>query len=219
MPAAVYPIPLGFSVAYLLVGKKGAVLVDAGFPGSERRIARFLERLGIRMEELGLIVLSHAHPDHCGALPALRAASGAPIAAHPEAGRRLRGAPVPLPVPRRLRGRAMALLARAWARRLALPELPIDVPLEDGASLEPFGLEGCVLHTPGHTADSVTLLLEGGVALVGDLVTSRNGRAVAQPYFIEDETALRNSIARLSALGVRLLYTGHSVRPLPPPEA
>lgn len=218
MPAAVYPIPLGFSVAYLLVGEKGPVLFDAGFPGSERGIARFLARAGFSMRDLNLIVLSHAHPDHCGALPALRAASPVPIAAHPEAAKRLRGAPAPLPIPRHLGGRAMALLARLLERRLVLPDLPVDLPLEDGMSLAPFGLEGRVLHTPGHTADSVTLLLEEGTAFVGDLVTSRNGRPVAQPYFIEDEAALRSSIARLSALGVRVLYTGHSTHPLPPPH-
>jgi glyoxylase-like metal-dependent hydrolase (beta-lactamase superfamily II) len=216
MPATVYPIPLGLSVAYLLVGEEGPVLVDAGLPGSERLIARFLQRVGLRPTMLRLIVLTHAHPDHCGALPALRALSSAPLAAHPTAAMRLRGRPVPLPAPRRLGGRTIAALARLLERRLVLPALPIELPLEDGASLAPFGLEGCILHTPGHTADSLTVLLEGGAAFVGDLFTRRNGRAVPQPYFIEDPEALRESVARLRAQGVRLLYTGHSPRPLRP---
>ncbi|NTV58665.1 MAG: hypothetical protein HGA74_15485 [Deltaproteobacteria bacterium] len=52
----------------------------------------------------------------------------------------------------------------------SVPPLPVDLILGDeGLSLEPYGIAGQVIHTPGHTQGSVSILLEGGHALVGDL--------------------------------------------------
>ena len=47
---------------------------------------------------------------------------------------------------------------------------PVDVVLEDEEfSMEPYGIQGRVLHTPGHSPGSMTLLLDSGEAFVGDL--------------------------------------------------
>jgi glyoxylase-like metal-dependent hydrolase (beta-lactamase superfamily II) len=40
-------------------------------------------------------------------------------------------------------------------------------------SLEGFGLNGKVFHTPGHTNGCVSLVLEDGRAFTGDLVTGK----------------------------------------------
>ncbi|MGB9724410.1 MAG: hypothetical protein ACP5OO_07485 [Chloroflexia bacterium] len=58
-------------------------------------------------------------------------------------------------------------LFRPW---LFTPRLEVALALEDGDTLEDWGLPAHILHTPGHTADSLSLLLEDGTALVGDLV-------------------------------------------------
>ena len=56
--------------------------MDAGIPGSERKIARVLARQGLTFADVKLIVVTHAHTDHAGSAARLRALSGAPILAH-----------------------------------------------------------------------------------------------------------------------------------------
>ncbi len=68
---------LGIVNAYLLETPEGLVLVDTGFPGSERKILAAVAALGRAPGDLKHIVSTHAHPDHIGSLAALRAATGA----------------------------------------------------------------------------------------------------------------------------------------------
>ena len=216
MDTAVHPIPLGASVAFFIVGTAGPVLVDAGLPGTEWRVWTALRRHRCRPQDLCGIVLTHAHFDHCGNLAALLQESKAPLAAHPQAAVRLRGEAVPLPAGRTLRGRMMAAFFRLFSERLRMPAVPVGRALADGESLADWGLPAEVLYTPGHTADSLTLLLAGGVALVGDLLTQQGRRAGPQPYFVEDDAALAQSLERLQERRPQVVYTGHSTRPLVP---
>ena len=214
--AIIYPIHLGLSVAFLIVGQAGPVLVDAGLAGTERPIWAALRHRGLRPQELRGVVLTHAHLDHCGCLPAVLRASGAPLAAHPLTAACLEGGAVRIPPARALWGQTMAAFYALFTWRLRMPDLSVDRPLADGETLDDWGLAAQVLHTPGHSTDSIALLLADGRALVGDLLTKKGRRARPQPYFVEDDAALAKSVARLAAQQPRVVYTGHSGRPLEP---
>lgn len=60
---------------YLLDGPGGATVIDPG-PDSEPHVRAVLAMTGGRV---GAILLTHTHPDHLGAVAALRAATGAPV--------------------------------------------------------------------------------------------------------------------------------------------
>jgi hydroxyacylglutathione hydrolase len=217
MTLQTHPIHLGLSVAFLLQGGKGPVLLDAGVPGSERRIWAQMQAKGFCRQDLHWIVLTHAHFDHCGCLPALLQGSEACLAAHPLAAAHLRGGRIVVPPPRKLRGKAMAALFRLMCRFFSNPQAQVARPLPDGSSLADMGLPARVLHTPGHTADSISIILEDGTAFVGDLVGAAGRRACPQPYFVEDDAALTASLVRLQWEHPRRLYSSHYTRPLEPP--
>jgi metallo-beta-lactamase class B len=67
--------------AFLLTGPEGHVLLDGGFPENAPMIRANVEALGFRIEDVRLIVNSHAHFDHAGGLAELEAWSGARVAA------------------------------------------------------------------------------------------------------------------------------------------
>ncbi len=81
MPTVI-PIRLLLSNAFLVLGER-PVLIDAGSPGEERKIARAIEAAGVELRDIGLILLTHAHRDHAGSAKALRQLTGAPVALHP----------------------------------------------------------------------------------------------------------------------------------------
>src|SRR4051794_22872395 len=74
--------------AWALAAGDGIVLVDTGMhePGSMAHLERALDQAALRPEHVRLIVCTHAHVDHCGEAPALRARTGAEVWMHPAHG-------------------------------------------------------------------------------------------------------------------------------------
>lgn len=57
---------------------------------------------------------------------------------------------------------------------MKVPVTTVDLPLGDGEmSLADYGIPGRILYTPGHTLESVSILLESGDAFVGDLAMNQ----------------------------------------------
>lgn len=67
--------------AILLTSSAGHVLIDGGLPESAPLIMANIRALGFRVEDVKLILNSHAHFDHAGGIAALQRASGAAVAA------------------------------------------------------------------------------------------------------------------------------------------
>lgn len=80
-------------------------------------------------------------------------------------------------------------------------------PLADGAVLSGAGIEVQVVTTPGHTSDSVCLVLDSGPVLTGDTILGRGTTVVAHPDGVLGPYL--DSIARLRELGDRPVLPGH----------
>ena len=64
-------VNLGFVSAYVLVRGNDAAVVDTGVSGSADQIGETLGTLGLTYDNVRHVVLTHAHPDHIGSLPAV----------------------------------------------------------------------------------------------------------------------------------------------------
>ena len=79
----VHLIPNTVANPYLLIDPDGLTLIDAGLPGSHRKILRYMSSLGCAPQDLKRVLITHADFDHVGGLAALKAATGARIFASP----------------------------------------------------------------------------------------------------------------------------------------
>jgi glyoxylase-like metal-dependent hydrolase (beta-lactamase superfamily II) len=105
-----------------------------------------------------------------------------------------------------------ALLAATVMPRLKIAAATVDVVMpDDGMSLQPYGVGGRILHTPGHTLGSVSIVLDAGDAIVGDLAMNRIPLRLhpGLPIFAEDMTQVKRSIETLLAAGARIIYPAH----------
>ena len=203
-------IDLGIVAAYLL-RDAGVVLVDTGLPGQERQIERALARAGVRPGRLDAIVATHVHSDHVGGAAALAGKFGAPLLLS-------HGGAVQAPRGRNALGRftnpARRALARLGLPAGRFPPFEADVVLGDGERLDRFGVPATVLSTPGHTDHDLSLLLDDGTLLAGDLL---GGHALLRdrpvlPFVLADDEVWRASLARVAALPVRTAHPGHGRR-------
>ena len=121
--------------------KKG-IIIDPGADASA--IMNTVRDAGLSIE---LIVATHNHVDHVGALRQVKEATGAPYAVHEADAESL------MPD---VFGRMLGVM---MSRSLKAPPKP-DRLLRDGDVIEVGDLKLSVLHTPGHTP--------GGISLRGD---------------------------------------------------
>lgn len=159
---------LGFVKAFLLRGAGKHVLIDTGTAGNITKIVAQLERGGVGMKDVGLIVVTHAHADHTGSLADVVQATGAKVVAHRLEAESLRSGMHPPAAQNRL----SRILFRPSTKPGAAGVEP-DILVDDELDLNPYGVAGRVIWTPGHTHGSLTVMLESGEAVVGDLVLPR----------------------------------------------
>jgi hydroxyacylglutathione hydrolase len=206
----IHGLSLGMVQAYLLASARGFILVDAGMPGFENRVLRRIRSLD--GGELRLIFITHAHIDHYGSAAALRRATGAPIAIHHADVNTMAMGRSPLGDPRGM-GRIVGAVMPLIERIVPLEPTEADIVLKDGDSLDDYGIDAYVLHTPGHTLGSSSLIVEGKYAFVGDLLSTYRKPHV-QRLFAQDWSAIGQSLDRLEAGKPELIYSGHGKRPL-----
>jgi len=200
-------LPLGRANAYLVIDER-PILVDTGFPGDYPLLKARLSTHRIRPSDLSLVVITHAHFDHTGNLSSLKREADVSISCHANAARNLRDGTSAIIRPRTLLGRAVRpLISRAPKLQRLAPEIII----ERETSLRPFGVHGSLVPTIGHTDGCLSLLLDGGSAIVGDLVMNGLFRTKAPhvPLFIHDRAAWEDSLQGLLDRGVKRFYTGH----------
>lgn len=185
-------------------------LVDTGAPQSLDIILRHLKK--INRNDLGLILITHAHVDHYGCANSLRSVTGAKIAVHQADMKDLSSGNTRLGSARGIGKMATMLLPLFEMVMQPTPTKP-DVILTDGDSLAKYNIEGVVIHTPGHTMGSCSLLVKERYAFVGDLISSSSQPRV-QKYFAQDWSLIPRSVERIKAANPELVYMGHGANPI-----
>jgi hydroxyacylglutathione hydrolase len=169
--------------------KKG-IIIDPGADASA--IVNAVREAGLSIE---LIVATHNHVDHVGALRQVKEATGAPYAVHEADAESL------MPD---VFGRMLGVM---MSRSLKAPPKP-DRLLRDGDVIEVGDLEFSVLHTPGHTPGGISLRGDGFVFSGDTLFNFGIGRTDLSGG---DYATLMNSIVtKLMVLpDETVVYPGH----------
>jgi glyoxylase-like metal-dependent hydrolase (beta-lactamase superfamily II) len=194
--------------AYLIEGEHRSILVDTLFPWSGARTVGGLSKRGIEPRRIGLILLTHGHIDHFGNAAQLRRKTGAPVAIHElDADGPRRGRNVRLRTPNTFQ-RMLGLMAGSMRTRPFEPDILLR---GDDGDLEEYGVMAKWVRTPGHSEGSVSIVLPGGPAIVGDLVVGRFGfrRRPAYPMWVSDRQQLKDGVKKLLDFGPTAFLSGH----------
>lgn len=127
----------------LITSEAGHLLIDGGLPESAPVIERNIERLGFRIEDVRLILNSHAHFDHAGGIATLRERSGAEVVALPPSATTLE------------RGRSGPSDPQ-YGALLPFPEVASVRHIAGGDTVRVGGQAIVAHHTGGHTPGGTT---------------------------------------------------------------
>ena len=210
MSVQIHTISFGFVSAFLLKGEK-AVLIDAGVPGQMARFLKGLEMTNTLPDEIDLLLLTHGHFDHIGLAKEFVELSGAQIAIHEREKVWVETGISAMPPGATSWGKFLMSLMKL-APKMSVPGTPVDISLgDDGFSLEAYGIPAQAVYTPGHTMGSMSILLENGDAIVGDLAMSAKYMRLSPgiPIFAEDVSLIKPSWKKLLDLGAKMIYPAH----------
>jgi len=179
---------------WVISAGRSRLLVDLGYPGTLGTMLANLKRMGVPLEEIRYGLATHYHIDHAGLAQDLKNAG------------------VPLLV---LDAQVSAIpLMKVWTKPR---DQYLDIAVNDNVTISfaetrnvlgQIGIAGEILHTPGHSDDSVTLLLDDGAAFTGDLTPP----ALAGE---DNAGAVAASWRLLREHGAHRVYPGHGpVRPM-----
>src|SRR5262249_5831285 len=135
----------------------GDVLIDAGTRWSAGKILRHL-----RGRRLGLLALTHCHPDHQGSAAEICRRRRIPLACHEADADAMEGRSPMVPS-----NPVLGIGKLLWSG----PPHPVDQRLRGGEVIAGFR----ILHAPGHTPGHVVLFRDSDrVAIVGDVLRNLN---------------------------------------------
>jgi hydroxyacylglutathione hydrolase len=211
MTVNIHTIPLGVDNCYILHGD-GTILIDGGAPKKVKRFTDALKGLSMKPEDVRLIVLTHGHWDHIGSAEEIQEITGAPIALHRHERDCLEKPLILLPPGVTTWGNLFVRIMALFTPMIHVPATKVDMVLNDGEfSLAEYGIPGRIIHTPGHSRGSVSVLLESGDAFVGDLAMSGFPLRFTPglPILADDITEVRRSWELLLDKGAKTVYPAH----------
>ncbi len=205
-------MPFNMVKSFAIKGEK-TILIDTGVPDSAKKILKELHKHGIENNDISLIVLTHSHSDHSGSAKALKELLNIPIAIHKAEAKDLElGRKRPyLPT-----GFAGKLWKNSPPAKAEFDPVTPDIIIEHEMDLAPFGVDAKVIHTPGHTPGSVSVVVEDNLIIAGDLLAggvmiggvAMHSRPILPP-FQEDIPATKKSIQKVLDLQPKALHVCH----------
>ena len=186
-----------FTNSYLIQSNDGWLMFDCDCANTFHKLSKALKAEGISLGEVNYLLVSHFHPDHAGLAQNLK-----------EMGLTL----LVMEEQRAYLHVQDAIYAKANDQQFKPISEKDNLYLpcaQSRAFLSGLGLHGEVLHTPGHSEDSVSLILDGEAVFHGDLPPFAQAEAFQNPKISKSWAAI---MARQPAYA----YAGHWPKiPLP----
>lgn len=201
--------------AHLVVTDEGITVIDAGLPGHLRDLHRELDALGLSVDDIRGIVLTHGDSDHIGFAERLRSRHGVPVYVHAADADRARGGKKPKVAAGPFKiGAALRFLGYSIRKGGLRPRYVTELVEFDAG--DELALPGAprIIGMPGHSPGSVAVHVPAADAVfVGDALTTRNvltGETGMQPApFTDDPAGALESLRRLEGIEASWVLPGH----------
>ncbi|MDP4278293.1 MAG: MBL fold metallo-hydrolase [Bacteroidota bacterium] len=197
----------GRSNAFLLLSGGKKVIIDTGPHRKWHKLVKHLAALNIH--QLDYLVLTHAHFDHASNSNKLKQRYGVSVIIHkgewsylekgmnPE----VRGTVI-------LYKQLLASVGKSLMKWLHYEPCKADLAVEDLFDMRNLGINACLMHTPGHTPGSISVIINDEIALVGDCLFGIFKSSVYPPVALDSKELIK-SWGKLLETGCQIFLPSH----------
>ncbi|MDD4809564.1 MAG: MBL fold metallo-hydrolase [Methanobacterium formicicum] len=200
----VYPITKGRSNTYLVFDGDDSILVDTSHRGALKGLTDKLDDL-LDGRKLSWLVLTHSHYDHAENTAVLKERYNTRVIVHKSELYDLKQGFSPLPTGTNPITRIVSNLGGKISSFSHYEPVGPDIIVDDAYPVTP---RTYLIHTPGHTEGSMSLIVDDEIALVGDAMFGVFNWSVFPP-FADDVSALEKSWGKLAKTGCKMYLPGH----------
>ena len=203
----IYRILSGRSNVFLLTNSTTHILVDASVPGAWNRLVKNLNRLNIT--SVDYLILTHAHFDHAGNACKIKETYNANVFIHKNEKNNLLNGDNILPrgtnpITRRI----VNSIGKRYIAKLTYKPCQPDFVVESDYNFKDLGFNAYLMHTPGHTIGSMSLIIDDEIAIVGDTMFGIFKGSAFPPY-AQDEHVMLKSWGKLLQTGCNEFLPSH----------
>ncbi len=197
----------GRSNVFLVSGGIKNILVDTTVSRNRNALQRRLHKLGIH--NLDFLVITHAHFDHAANANRIKETFHPRVIIHKSEEQNLRNGDNIIPEGTNIITRLiMNLLGKRLFHLFRYEPCIPDIVVGDRYDFTNHGLSAFLLHTPGHTCGSMSLVVDDEIALVGDTLFGVFKGSVFPPY-ARDKELMVKSWSRLLETGCSVFLPSH----------
>ena len=177
----------GNTNCYYIKGKNGSILIDTDWAGTLQAFYKKIKELNIK--NIDYLLITHYHPDHMGIAQDII-----------EMGTKLLLIDVQQDY---IHSSDIIFEKDKNIQFKPINAEPVIISCEQSRDfLKELGINGEIIHTPGHTDDSISLVLDEGTAFVGDLYDLKSAIS-----FNDDK--INNSWNKILSYNISKIYYGH----------
>ena len=177
----------GNTNTYYIKGTNGSILVDTDWAGTLQAFYKKIKELNIT--KIDYLLITHFHPDHMGIAQNII-----------DMGTKLLLIDVQQDY---IHSSDNIFEKDKNVKFRTINTEPIIISCEQSrVFLKELGINGEIIYTPGHSEDSISLILDEGVALVGDLYDLNSASSF-------NDEKINNSWKRILSHNISKIYYGH----------
>lgn len=197
----------GGANCYILKYDENWILIDVGT--NFKKLVKLINNYGLNYNNLKLVIITHCHPDHVGALNQFKAESNCKVLIHEKEKDTLEkgySAPEGGTI---ILSKAIEFIANNLLKGISTfkPVKP-DIVIEDTYDLKDYGINARIQCTPGHTEGSISVIVDNKVAIVGDVLFNIMPNTIISLYS-NDKSKLLQSCEGLLKSKYSIYYLGH----------
>jgi len=171
----------GRSNVFLLKKDSYCILIDTSVASNWFKLESRLSKLNIHY--IDILVLTHTHFDHAANAQKIKEKYGAKVLVHKTEAHALTNGFKNLPQGTHWFSRFLInSVGRKFENSFTFIPCNYDILIDSKIDLIYFGLNGKVIHTPGHTEGSISVIVDNEIAIVGDTMFGAFRNSIFPPF-------------------------------------